>query len=235
MLVFIPPFNAVSGDVNLFNIVDVFPREGTIETNIFIMVRGDPFTGQAWFLYVFFDDKPVVIRRADVKLSTGNHEHWWDVTIKVPNKSPYSSKTTSKNSHYIHIWVEDSLGNIDKYKTEFDVNRYIPPPDWWEEVDPKFLRQITGSRGEQGLPGEQGPIGPQGPKGNSGDDGEDGPIGPKGERGNQGKQGEDGSQGPPGERGKNAPVWLTYASLVISACAFILWLIPMLTGERVTI
>lgn len=101
--------------------------------------------------------------------------------------------------------------------------RYVGDDTWNDLV---ALAEITGARGEQGIPGPkgdpgatgekgeqgiQGPAGPTGPQGEPGPKGEQGeqgipgpqgPAGPQGEPGEPGAQGEKGDTGPQGEKGK---------------------------------
>lgn len=70
--------------------------------------------------------------------------------------------------------------------------RYTGDSEWNDLIS---LAEITGEKGEQGIPGPQGEPGAQGPKGDTG------PTGPQGEKGDTGTQGEKGETGAQGERG----------------------------------
>lgn len=76
--------------------------------------------------------------------------------------------------------------------------RYVGDETWNDLV---ALAEITGEKGEQGIPGPQGEPGAQGPKGDTGPQGEKGDTGAKGEKGDPGAQGERGPKGDPGEKG----------------------------------
>jgi len=193
--------------------VDIYPKEGDINTEILIIVRGVPFrTDTAWNLYVFYDGKCLIKRAPDIAIGkTGTHEHRWDVTIKPPNEFPYSTKTTAKNKHYIKVMVENELGQTSSYKAEFDITEFIPPPSYWENLDPSFIEAITGPEGPQGE------IGPPGPQGESGPEG---PRGARGERGLKGNTGEIGPQGIPGPRGVPYPVLTFNIGIAMSLIAF---------------
>ena len=74
--------------------------------------------------------------------------------------------------------------------------RYVGDDTWNDLV---ALAEITGARGEQGIPG---PKGEPGATGAQGIQGPVGPAGPQGEPGIQGEKGEAGTQGEPGPAGE---------------------------------
>lgn len=204
----------VSGeDDYLLKSVDIYPKEGTINTEILIVVRGDPFkTDTAWNLYVFYDGKCLIQRYPDITIGkTGTHEHRWDVTIKPPDEFPYSTKSTSKNKHFVKIMVENELGQTESYKTEFKITEFIAPPSYWDQLDPAFLEEITGPEGPQG---DVGPIGTQGDRGPRGN------IGERGERGLRGNTGETGPKGPQGPPGVPYPLLTFNIGIAMSLIAF---------------
>ena len=77
--------------------------------------------------------------------------------------------------------------------------RYVGDEKWNDLV---ALAEITGEKGEQGIPGPQGEPGAQGPKGDTGPQGEKGDTGAKGEKGDPGAKGEQGPAGPTGKDGR---------------------------------
>ena len=222
-LILISPYGiqTVSGsDPYLFQSVDILPKRGDINTNILIMVRGEPIRGTLWHIYVFYDDLCLVKRLASSKIGkTTNYEHIWDITIKVPHELPYSLKTTTKIKHKIKIWVEDERGHRSIYETEFRIVEFILTPESWESLSPQQLEAMKGETGEMGPPGEsiQGPQGEPGPQGPPGQDGAPGIPGDS-------FQGPRGPEGPPG---KNAKPIIANSALIISIIAltwiFIHW------------
>jgi len=205
--------NASGEEPYLLKSVDIHLRQGTVNTEILIVVRGNPYTTEtAWNLYVFYDEKCLIQRYPDIQRGkTTTREHRWDVTIKPPPEFPYSTKSSSKNKHYIKIRVENEIGQTSEYKSEFKITEFIPPPEYWDLIDPGFKEDITGPEGPQGETGPPGPVGDRGPKGNTGD---------RGERGLRGNTGETGPKGPQGPPGVPYPILTFNIGIVMSLIAF---------------
>jgi len=164
--------------------MEVYPSEGDITTDILLKVRGEPIQGEGiHYLYVFWDNKVIVQREEDVKVGIFGEEHIraWDLIIHVPDEFPYSEI----GIHNITWTIEYGYTEVYRNSTTFEVNEYIPPPEWWEDLSEEFIDEITGPQGmtgdkgdtgSQGIQGEQGQIGPQGPQGEKGDKGDTGPY-----------------------------------------------------------
>jgi len=211
----------VSASEDPFDVhVEMRPTQGSSATSIFLFVTTTPYSSsESWHLYVFWDEITILSRVADVKITASLYEHRWELSIKAPKGG------SKKGWHYVDIWVVDGDGNIVKDQTlAFKVTSTVPQTEWWEDLSPEFIEEITGPRGERGTTGPQGEQGPKGEEGDRGEQGQRGPPGPQGDRGNLGPQGE---QGPPGEQGKGASmIWiviigvLSLFSLFLSIMAF---------------
>lgn len=204
----------------LLQSVDVRPTKGDITTDILIMVRGDPIQGARWFLYVFYDDLPIIKRLESPQIGkTANYLHVWDVTIKVPPELPYSAIRTGKKQHEIDIMVEDELGHRSIYEAEFKIIEFILTKTDWDKLSSAQLEAMKGEPGDTGPPGES-ITGPQG---------EPGPQGPPGQDGAPGVPGESfgGPIGPRGQPGKDSNPLIANSALVIGlislACIFMHW------------
>jgi len=194
----------------------VMPGKGSSTQDILIMVRGVPLTSaDPMWLYVFWDDVPLVKRQADIALKTG-HEHRWDITVKPP------AGYNTLGKHDIDIWVEGTDGTMKKLYWQYTVTSGLPPASWWQTLPQEFLDAI---RGPEGQPGEKGAAGPQGAAGQRGQPGQQGPQGPAGAQGAQGPQGPQGPQGEPGDTPDTAPTIIASAgtsSIITAAATYIL-------------
>jgi len=167
--------------------IEVSPGQGDITTDIFVHVRGEPYTGgfltvagDVPVLYLYYDDKVIVERMKCITKSRGygdfsDYEVSFDVSFKVPNEFPYSELGV----HNITAVIEASDGTSANSTATFEMVNYIPPPEWWQDLPQEFIDEITGPpgpQGEQGTQGEQGSTGPQGLKGDKGDKGDTGPY-----------------------------------------------------------
>jgi len=91
-------------------IYDPYPEKGDSTSNILIMIRIKSNTTKTTFsntnawVYVFWDDKPIIIRQPAIyhKDATYKYERRWDLYIKAPQEYPYNSEGT----HDIDIMVE---------------------------------------------------------------------------------------------------------------------------------
>jgi len=197
---------------------DVHPAEGTVETNILIMLRAEPIRhAEPMWVYVFWDDVNLVQRLAPpYNKNAGIYERRWDITINPPKDYPYCSK----DKHRIKITIENLQGQFVTKNWQFEINEYIPPTQYWETLPPEFFDKIQGAQGPEGPQGEQGPIGPTGSPG------------PRGEQGPRGETGPQGSIGPQGPPGKNADKTITNLSSIGSLLAIILSTISIIVVRR---
>lgn len=140
--------------------VEVHPSEGDITTEIYVLVRGEPYhvsPGQT-FLYLFWDDKLVAERLPSIFHEAGPkswYEQSWDLALKPPNEYPLSELGT----HEITVVIESTDGTKAVSLATFDIVRYFPPPELWELLPQDFIDRITGPRGTTGAMGPQGPAG----------------------------------------------------------------------------
>lgn len=188
-------------------IASIQPVDGSVETEIVLLVRADPKHRNPMYLYVLYDDIYIVLRKAPFELTSTIHS--WDVTFTAPKAAPYSNL----GKHLIRIKIDNNGVMTTKIVNYFRITKYIPPV-------------IEVIEGPEGPPGERGPpgeaiIGPEGPPGES----ITGPPGEsiQGETGPQGVQGEPGmaGEGIDGSDGKDAPVQMVYLSLILSAIAVV--------------
>jgi len=179
----------------------VFPSKGDSQTNILAVVRPDkPTDNSPMWLYIFWDDVPIIKRLLDVKVGT-IHTYIWDVTFQPPQKQEY----LAKGDHRITIWVEDNDGDIKMGVYNFQITEIIPCPEWFEELSDAALEALRGPQGVKGDKGNAGPVGPTGSQGTAGPQGDIGPQGKQGEKGTQGSPGPQGAQGVPGSQGARGP------------------------------
>lgn len=204
---------------------DVHPAKGTVETNILIMIRSEPIQGGALWVYVFWDDIPIVKRlTAPYNKNTKLYERRWDITISPPTEYPYCSK----GDHRIKIVVENTQGKFVTLRWSFKITTFTPPTHWWNDMPQEFFDKIQGPQGPQGSQGRQGSKGESGQRGPKGEQGEQGPQG-EGEQGPQGIQGETGTTGPPG---KDANTNVTNLSSIGSLFAIIVSALSMVFSRR---
>jgi len=107
----------------------VMPGKGGSTQEITIMVRGVPLVSEdPMWLYVFWDDVPLVKRQADLAVAGGKREHRWDVTIKPPAGYNYIGK------HDLDIWIEGADGTFKKLYWSYTVTSGLPPIEWWQNL-----------------------------------------------------------------------------------------------------
>lgn len=185
--------------------IELFPDEGDITTDIFVVVKGTPYeTDFAHLLYIYYDDILIVSNMLPSKGSS--FATWyahWELTINVPNEYPYSEL----GKHVIRAEVYKYEASTVKATTSFRVINYIPPPEWWEDLPEEFLDEITG------------PPGPKGSKGQRGDTGPRGPVGPEGPKGKQGEPGP-------------YPMEAIYYNVAISTLSLIISIIALIIARR---
>ena len=215
------PASAIDYNKDIVAVYDPYPETGSSSTSILIMIRVIPMYSDmnAW-VYVFCDGKPVIIRQSATyykdNVPGSKYERRWDLSIKVPQESPYNLK----GDHDIDILVEWADGRQVERSLEYRITDIVPPLTWFDQLDPAVRAKLIGPVGPQGPPGPQGPAGPEGP------------LGPQGEIGPQGIIGPLGPIGPQGESGEGSPKWLIYLAVALSVINTILLLILFSTrGE----
>jgi len=158
--------------------IEVSPKQGDITTEIWVTVRGEPYRdGSTCYLYLYWDDKCIVQRLEDIDVSVPpirSHIHSWDCNITIPNEFPYSEL----GIHNVTAVIEADDGSSANTTANFDILRYVPPPEWWADLPQEFISNITGPQGLRGETGPQGTVGPQGSQGPQGIQGPKGDTGP---------------------------------------------------------
>jgi len=179
----------------------VFPSKGDSQTSILAVVRPDkPTDNSPMWLYLFWDDVPIIKRLLDVKVGTV-HTYIWDVSFQPPQDPQY----LATGDHKITIWVEDYDGDIKMGVYNFQITEIIPYPEWFEQLSDAALEALRGPQGVKGDKGNAGPVGPTGIQGVTGPQGTQGLQGRQGEKGIQGIPGPKGELGSQGERGPPGP------------------------------
>jgi len=209
LLALVPTASAVDASY------EVMPHHGPADQQILIWVRTDPLidTNQYW-IYIFWDNIPIITRQPDITLKSGAHEHRWDIKITPPQGHNYP------DDHKIEIWIEGTGGDKKVLKYQYTITDGAPPAKWIEQfldTHPEYLAAITGPTGP---PGETGPQGPQGTPG---------PRGQQGTQGDTGPQGQQGLKGPQGTPGEPAPAT---QGITTTAAASILTLIASVLVNR---
>ena len=214
-------YMTVSGATYPFDVsYSVNPHYGSSNEEILVRIRViHPTPNEPLWAYVFWDSRTIVQRQGD-EVINGIHQHRWDINFYPP------SDFCQKGEHTIRIWVEDSENKIVEWPVwKYTITSIIPRPEWWKDLPPEFIEEITGP------PGPQGEIGPEGPQGIEGPQGEAGPLGPMGEigtigpQGFEGSEGPQGSPGPQGEKGESADNLILYSALIMSIVSIlvVLW------------
>ena len=197
---------------------EVMPHQGPADQQILIWIRTEPLIDtNRYYVYVFWDNIPIVERLPDIDRKNGQYEHRWDIKITPPTGHNY------QDDHKIEIWIEGTGGDKKILKYQYTITDGAPPTNWWTQFlkdNPQYLAAITGPRGPQGT---QGPQGEPGPKGNTGAPGETGPPGP---------QGQTGPQGPRGPQGEPAPKTQGYTTT--AAASIITLIASVLVNRRLT-
>lgn len=198
---------------------EVMPHKGPSDQQILIWVRTDPLidTNHYW-VYVFWDNIPIITRQPDITLKSGSHEHRWDIKITPPQGHNHPE------DHKIEIWIEGTGGDKKVLKYQYTVTDGAPPTKWIQQfldTHPEYLAAITGPQGPPGQTGAQGPQGEPGPRGQKGDPGATGP------------QGQTGTQGPKGPQGTPATNTRNYLT-TLAACTVTL-AASVLINRRLTI
>lgn len=190
--------------------ISMFPTHGDCTTNVMLFVTVVvPASKDTYTLYVFWDDECIVNGLRDGATNLV-HQHIFKINFNPPS----GRKGTS---HFVEVVVIDHVGNmVEKiYPKNFKIDETIPSTEWWEELPPEFILEITGPEGPEGTQGIEGSEGPQGPQGPRGPQGETGP------KGSQGEQGHEGPIGPPGRDAKTFSLSIV-VSLALSVFAVIL-------------
>lgn len=170
------------------------PWSGDSQTDILAIIRPEKrIDNTPMYLYVFWEDLPIITRLSDTVIDK-KHTYMWDVVFNPPQDPQY----LKKDSNRIVFWIEDVDGIIQIYTCVFTITDRIPQPSWLEDLTQEELNSIRGPDGPQGEAGPPGPKGEPGPEGPQGAQGIWGPPGPKGDPGHTGPTGPKGSQGPPG-------------------------------------
>jgi predicted nuclease with TOPRIM domain len=105
----------------------IYPSEGTIDTDIFLQVRGFALPGDEWDvhykLYLFWDSSPLMTGVDD----GGNH--FYDIYFKPPNEHPYSD--LGNHTIFMEIW-RDHYGwtFIANFTLEFEILEWGPCPEY---------------------------------------------------------------------------------------------------------
>ena len=177
----------------------VFPSRGDSQTNILAVIRPDKRTdNKPMWLYIFWDDVPIIRRQMD-NMDGTVHTYIWDVVFQPPQNQQY----LATGDHTITIWVEDYDGDIKMGVYNFKITEIIPYPEWFEHLSDSTLEAL---RGPQGVKGDTGSTGPRGSTGPQGETGLWGPQGIQGMQGITGPQGVNGTQGEPGPQGEQGPL-----------------------------
>ncbi len=214
-----PLVNSTEFELN----VEHMPYEGDSNTPIVMFITTTPFSGaKPRYLYVFWDSIPIKDNIADVNISDSAFEHRWRFSFLPPKAR------SNKGSHAIQVWVYDHEGTIGKHLFYYNIKGIVPQLEWWDDLPPAFIDELTGSPGATGSQGPQGTTGASGSQGIPGTTGPKGNTGSTGPRGEEGQQGAIGLQGPIGEPGmsgvdgvdgvdgKAAPTLWLIVSLVLS-------------------
>ena len=187
-LIVTPNASAIDFDYN------VMPLEGLSTQQILILIRSKPIeSSETQYLYLFWDNIPIISRQADITNKNGIHTHRWDITFTPPKTA------NSYGKHRISMWVETEFGLIEKELYQYEILDGIPNLSTWESYikdHPEVLAQITGPMGpigKTGAPGEAGERGARGVQGDPGIIGLQGDVGETGQRGPIGATGENGS------------------------------------------
>ncbi len=177
----------------------VFPSSGDSKTSILAVVRPDKRTdNKPMWLYIFWDDVPLIQRQVDWMDGT-THTYIWDVVFQPPQDQQY----IATGDHKITIWVENFDGEIQMGVYNFRITEIIPHPEWFDQLSDSALEAL---RGPEGVKGDTGSTGPRGSTGPQGDTGTWGPQGIQGVQGITGPQGVNGTQGEPGPQGEQGPL-----------------------------
>ena len=166
----------------------ISPDEGRYNAEFLIWVRTNPLreTDQM-YIYVFWDDVPIIERLKSPSYNKIILEHRWDLKLTPPEGF------TEEGNHDVDIWLESETGEVKKIFDIYTITEGLPPVSIWDEFVreyPEVLIDLQGPQGEQGI---QGIVGPKGDQGVGGQRGVVGPPGAQGERGPQGLPGEPGT------------------------------------------
>lgn len=100
----------------------VYPTEGSVETEIFLQIRGLPDTGfyEWYYLYIFWDDMPL----GTFPDNSGTYNHWFDTYFSPLNSGDYGA--LGNHTVYFEVW---SAGRTVMYINAsfiFTIVEYIP-------------------------------------------------------------------------------------------------------------
>jgi hypothetical protein len=114
---------------------EIHPSEGTIETSIFLQVRGLGvfLEGDNWGsirhmeLYLYWDNQPLILGLGDPAGPGGTQMHYFDVNFTGPNEHPYSD--IGNHTIYIEIY-EDWATYLCNFTLTFEITEYFPCDEW---------------------------------------------------------------------------------------------------------
>ena len=159
----------------------ISPDEGRYDAEFLIWIRTNPLreTDQM-YVYVFWDDVPIIERLKSPAYNKAILEHRWDLTLTPP------TGFNEEGNHDIDIWLESETGEIKIIYDIYTITESIPPVSIWDDFVTEYPEVINDLQGPQGV---KGTTGAQGPRGREGPIGSEGPIGARGERGPPGVPG----------------------------------------------
>lgn len=104
----------------------IYPSEGTVDTDIFLQVRGFGI-GEEWDvhykLYLFWDSKPIMTGVDD----GGNH--FYDIYFNPPNEHPYSD--LGNHTVYVELWRSHyGWSFIANFTLVFEIVEWGPCPEY---------------------------------------------------------------------------------------------------------
>ncbi|OGU68434.1 MAG: hypothetical protein A3C56_07495 [Ignavibacteria bacterium RIFCSPHIGHO2_02_FULL_56_12] len=154
----------------------VISYQGIVRTD------GQPFNGQATFVFTLFN---------------GSQDVWTSQQISLPVSNGLFSTLLGPFPNELRFDGIDSLGIV------FN-GTVLSPRVPFASVPFSFTAahaRVADSASNPGPPGPKGEAGPPGPQGLQGANGEPGVVGPQGPKGDQGDQGPQGVQGLQGQKG----------------------------------
>lgn len=104
----------------------VYPTEGSVDTDIFLQIRGLPGTGfyEVYYLYIFWDD----ILLGTFPDNSQTYDHYFDTHFSPPNRDNYAS--LGNHTVYFKVWNAGRNAVFINATFDFTIIEYVPCPEY---------------------------------------------------------------------------------------------------------
>lgn len=125
MVLFLLITNSLMARVNAQPYFSVYPTEGTINTDIFLQVRGLPGSGfyETYYLYIFWDDTLLGV----FPDNSQTYDHYFDTHFSPPNST---IEALGNHTVYFEVWNNGRIAMYINATFIFTITEYFPGPEY---------------------------------------------------------------------------------------------------------